>query len=138
MNEPTNLYAALVAIGIAPDDATRIANADRPDLEAAIVAAARKLRQVQRALDALEDGIATFRRKIEERPVRKTAVIAAQGGQTQYTVRRHHVAQGDKKQRDKKMRDAVSALTAVIERSNDLTTLLLEHGEAFHEFLDTL
>jgi hypothetical protein len=36
------------------------------------------------------------------------------------------------------MRDAVSALTAVIERSNDLTTLLLEHGDAFHEFLDSL
>jgi hypothetical protein len=132
MTEPTNLYAALVAIGIAPDDATRIANAGRPDLEAALVTAARKFRQVQRALDALEDGIATFRRKIEKRPVR-TAVIAAQGGRTHDTVRRPHVAQ-----RDKKMRDAVSALIAVIERSNDLTTLLLEHGDAFHEFLDSL
>jgi KaiC/GvpD/RAD55 family RecA-like ATPase len=132
MTEPTNLYAALVAIGVAPDDAKRIANAGQPDLEAAIVAAARKFRQVQRALDALEDGIATFRRKIEERPVR-TAVIAAQGGQTHDTMRRHHIAQ-----RNKKMRDAVSALNAVIERSNDLTTLLLEHGDAFHEFLDSL
>jgi hypothetical protein len=60
-------------------------------------------------------------------------VIAAQGGRTHDTVRRPHVAQ-----RDKKMRDAVSALTAVIERSNDLTTLLLERGDAFHEFLDSL
>ena len=60
-------------------------------------------------------------------------MIAAQGGRTHDTVRRPHVAQ-----RDKKMRDAVSALTAVIERSNDLTTLLLEHGDAFHEFLDSL
>jgi hypothetical protein len=132
MTQPTNLYAALVAIGIAPDDATRIANARRPDLEAVIVAVAHKFRQVQRALDALEDGIATFRRKTEERPVR-TAVIAVQGGQTHDTVRRHHVAQ-----MDKKMLDAVSALTAVIERSNDLTTLLLEHCDAFHEFLDSL
>jgi hypothetical protein len=82
---------------------------------------------VQRALDALEDGIAIFRRTIKERPVR-TPVIAAYD-----TARRHHVAQ-----RDKKMRDAISALNAVIVRSNDLTTLLLEHGDAFHEFLDTL
>jgi hypothetical protein len=43
----------LVAIGIAPDDATRIANADQPDLKAAIVSVARKFRELQRALDAL-------------------------------------------------------------------------------------
>jgi hypothetical protein len=125
MTEPTNLYAALVAIGIAPDDATRIADADRPDLEAAIVSAARKFSQVQRALDALEDGIETFRRKTERRV--RTTVIAAQGGQTHDTA-----------QRDKKMRNAISALNVVIERSNELTTLLQEHGNAFHEFIDSL
>jgi hypothetical protein len=48
-------------------------------------------------------------------------------------MRRRHVAQ-----RDKRMLNAVSALTTVIEHSNELTTLLLKHGDAFHEFLDSL
>jgi hypothetical protein len=51
------------------------------------------------------------------------------------TVRRHQVAQTEAGQR---MLDAVSALTAVMERSNELTTLFLEHGDAFREFLDSL
>jgi hypothetical protein len=131
MTEPTDIYAALVEIGIVPDDATRIANVDRPDLEAAIIAVARKFHQVQRALDALEDGIATFRHKTDKRSIR-TAVIAAQGGQTHDTVRRHRVAQTDAGQK------TISALTAVLERSNKLTTLPQKHGDAFREFLDSL
>jgi hypothetical protein len=129
MTEP---YAALVAIGIAPDDARRIADADLPDLETAIVAVARKFHQVQRALDALENGIATFRRKADERSVLTAMIIAAQHDQTPHDTVRHVV------QRDEKIRDSLSALTAVIEHSHELTTLLLEHGDAFHEFLDSL
>jgi hypothetical protein len=34
--------------------------------------------------------------------------------------------------------DAISALTAAIDRSNELAPLFLEHGDAFREFLDTL
>ena len=36
------------------------------------------------------------------------------------------------------MIDAVAALTAAMERSNELTTLFLEHGDAFREFMDSL
>jgi hypothetical protein len=34
--------------------------------------------------------------------------------------------------------DAVTALTAAIERSNEMTPPFLEYVDAFHEFLDTL
>jgi hypothetical protein len=36
------------------------------------------------------------------------------------------------------MLDAISALTAAIDRSNELAPLFLAHGDAFREFLDTL
>jgi hypothetical protein len=45
----------LVNAGIGEDEAARLANADKPDLEGALVATLGKLAQVLRALDALED-----------------------------------------------------------------------------------
>jgi len=66
------------------------------------------------------------------------AIIARMGdisARYHETVRRHQVAQLETGQ---KMLDAVSALTAAIDRSNELTTLFLQHGDAFREFLDTL
>jgi hypothetical protein len=54
----SDLYIALIDIGIDSAEAARLANPDKPDLESAIVAVARKFREIQRALDNLEDGIA--------------------------------------------------------------------------------
>jgi hypothetical protein len=57
MTVRSDLYIALINIGISEEEASRLA-AVKPDLEGAIVAVARKFREVQRALDHLEDGIA--------------------------------------------------------------------------------
>lgn len=53
----SDLYIALLNIGISEDEATKLAAPDA-DLEGAIIAVARKFREIQRALDRLEDGIA--------------------------------------------------------------------------------
>ena len=66
------------------------------------------------------------------------AIIARMGdvsARYHATVVRHRDAQ---LRAGQTMIDAVAALTAVMERSNELTTLFLEHGDAFREFLDTL
>jgi hypothetical protein len=54
----SDLYAALFEIGIEPDEAARIAAAERADLEAAIIAVAHRLGEVLRALDKLENDAA--------------------------------------------------------------------------------
>jgi hypothetical protein len=55
MTVRSDLYIALVNAGIGEDEAARLANADKPDLEGALVATLGKLAQVLRALDGLED-----------------------------------------------------------------------------------
>lgn len=55
MTVRSDLYIALVNAGIGEHEAARLANADKPDLEGALVATLGKLAQVQRALDGLED-----------------------------------------------------------------------------------
>ena len=54
-----DLYIALVNCGVDEDAAAMLADADRPDLEGALIAVARKLCEIQRALDKLEDGAAS-------------------------------------------------------------------------------
>lgn len=66
------------------------------------------------------------------------AIIVRMGeisAQIEATVARHRetqIAAGGS------MVDAVAALTAAIDRSNELMPLFLQHGDAFREFLDTL
>jgi hypothetical protein len=58
MTVRSDLYVALFDIGIDSAEAASLADADKPDLEGALVALARKFREIQRALDNLEYGIA--------------------------------------------------------------------------------
>jgi hypothetical protein len=54
----SELYIALVNAGLPTDEAAKLAASNHVDLEGALVATLRKLTEVQRALDKLEDGIA--------------------------------------------------------------------------------
>ena len=50
-----DLYIALVNCGVEPDEARKLANGGHPDIIGSLVALARKLCEIQRALDKLED-----------------------------------------------------------------------------------
>ena len=66
------------------------------------------------------------------------AIIIRMGeisAQIEATVARHREAQIAA---GRNMIDAVTALTAAIDRSNELWPLFQQHGDAFREFLDTL